>query len=189
MFRLYFCLDFMQDYANKNYVEKVERENRVCRITQQAVSDLQVKVPSSSCTEQHGGFSLLQLQGLPQAPQTVARGVPDCVQMHQMQMSKCTKCSDKIENNGINLHVCFTCPDTHICRWTKPILQQTYGCPNKGDGCWLPGEERAGKDWMSFFHCRTRRLVVNSWMSVKDSYGRTQTPCLCHRVPDALLYV
>ena len=30
----------MQDYANKNYVEKVEGENRVCRVTQQAVSDL-----------------------------------------------------------------------------------------------------------------------------------------------------
>ena len=31
-----------------------------------------------------------------------------------LTVSKCTKCSDKIENNGINLHVCFTCPDTHI---------------------------------------------------------------------------
>ena len=31
-----------------------------------------------------------------------------------LAVSQCTKCEEKIVNNGRNLHVCFTCPRTHV---------------------------------------------------------------------------
>ena len=31
-----------------------------------------------------------------------------------LAVSQCAKCEEKIENNGRNLHVCFTCPKTHV---------------------------------------------------------------------------
>ena len=31
-----------------------------------------------------------------------------------LAVSQCDKCEEKIVNNGRNLHVCFTCPKTHV---------------------------------------------------------------------------